>query len=122
MVAVSRPTEPGISPPKGLELKNPLFEKWLQLLQAAFPRVRTVKATLNPASVAANSEDTQTFTIEGLTTNDIVEINKPSDTAGLSLSQWWVSAADTLSVKFRNHTGGAIDPPSEDYLIKATRL
>jgi hypothetical protein len=83
--------------------------------------VQTYTATLDVASVAANSESVQTFTVNGLVTTDIVMVNKQSNTAGLDLVQWWVSGADELSLKYRNHTGAPIDPASEDYLIMATR-
>jgi len=119
-MAMSQPNEPGTTPPKGLNIGD-LLAKWLQNLYASYPKVRTSKETLNPTSIPANSEDTQTFTVTGLTTEDIVTVNKPTDTAGISISQVWVSAADTLSIKFRNHTGGAIDPGSESYLISAIR-
>lgn len=121
-MAITEPTEKGIAPPNGLGLdESGAFLKWLRILQLSYPKTRTAKQTLDPSSVAANSESTQTFTVEGLTTMDIVTVNKPSDTAGLSISQAWVSAADTLSIKFRNHTGSPIDPASEDYLIAAIR-
>lgn len=123
MTAVRLPTEPGITPPKNLELeRQPLLKKWLQILYLSFPKTRTVKATLDPASVAANSESLQTFTIEGLSLNDLVIVNKPSNTANIWIVQAYVSAADTLAIKFYNNSGGAIDPASEDYLIKATRI
>lgn len=94
---------------------------WFGRITSTFKRVRTYTPTIDPASVSANSESLQTFTVEGLTTADSVTVNKPTDTAGVSISQVYVSATDTLAIKFRNHTGGGIDPPSETYRVTAIR-
>ena len=111
-----------LEPPKGLELKEtPKLEKWLTNLWSVFPRTRTYSATINPVSVSANSEYTQTFTVTGLTASDIITLNKPTKTAGLSILDWFATV-DTVSITFRNYTGSTIDPPSETYLIQATRL
>ena len=104
----------------------PLFKsdqafRWFTQLIDVIQKVETYKQSLDVASVAANAESVQTFTVTGLTTEDIVTVNKQSNTAGLDLVQAWVSAADTLSLKFRNTTGSAIDPGAESYLIQANR-
>ena len=112
----------GLEPPKGLELtKAPHLEKWLTNLWLVFPRIRTYSATLNPSSVSANSESTQTFTVTGLTASDIITLNKPTKTAGLSILDSFATV-DTVSITFRNFTGSPIDPPSETYILQATRL
>lgn len=114
--------EKGLEPPKGLELDDrPHLQKWLTNLWSVFPKTQTYSVTIDPASVSANSESTQTFTVAGLTTSDIITINKPTKTAGLSVLDGF-STVDTVSITFRNYTGSPIDPPSEIYLIKATRL
>lgn len=97
------------------------WSKWLGRLRNSFPKVQTFSEAINPASVAANSEAVEVFTVAGLTTSDIVTVNKPSNTAGLDIVQCWVSATDSLSIKFRNHTGSPIDAGSEIYLISAVR-
>jgi hypothetical protein len=94
---------------------------WFGNITAVFKRIRTYTPTINPASVTANSESLQTFTVEGLTVSDVVTVNKPTDTAGISISQAYVSATDTLAIKFRNHTGSNIDPPSETYRVMTIR-
>ena len=76
---------------------------------------------LDVASVAANTSAEQTFTVQGLTTDDIVIVNKPSLDAGLAVGNARVSAADTLALTFINSTSGAVDPGSETYKILAFR-
>ena len=99
------------------------FERWLgQVTELDMRPTRTYKATIDPASVAANTESTQTFTVTGLTTDDAVFVCKPTDTANLYIRQAWVSAANTLSLKFYNDSGGAIDAGSEVYKVVAIRV
>lgn len=119
--------EKGIQPPAQDEITRfskdyPELGRWLRLLRDGFAKVSTHQATLDVASVAANSESVQTFTVTELTVYDVVTVNKPSNTAGLDLVQAWVSDADELSLKFRNATGSPIDPGAEIYRIVATRL
>lgn len=80
-------------------------------------RFGVVQATLDVASVAANTTAAQTFTIPGLKVGDFVAVNKPSLSAGLSVAGARVSAPDTLSLTFGNHTGSPIDPTAETYLV-----
>ena len=118
--------EKGIAPVPRIALLKDLLSwspwaKWFERLVNAFPKVQTYSQAIDVASVAADSESVQTFTVTGLTTNDIVTVNKPSNTAGLDLVQWWCDTDNTLSLKYRNHTVSAIDPASETYLITTTR-
>lgn len=110
----------GIDPPPP-ELRGWVGFGWLQRLHSAFPKTQTFSATIDPTSVAANTTSEQTFAVTGLTTDDIVTVNKPTHTAGLGIGNARVSATDTLAITFGNYTASAIDPPSETYLIKATR-
>ncbi len=117
--------EVGVEPPKSLEWYrnlDPRAKEWIDRLQQALPKVSTYTPAINPSSVAANSESVQTFTVNGLSTNDVVTVNKPSDSIGLGIIQVWVSATDTLSIKFYNHTGSPIDAGSETYRVVAVRL
>lgn len=98
------------------------WDKWHDKLLQNVHYTRSYEAVIDPGSVSADSEDTQTFTVEGLIANDVIKVNKPTKTAGLSVLDAFVSAADTLSITFRNYTGSPIDAGSEIYRIIATRL
>jgi len=98
------------------------WSKWFNILKDNVYHTKSYQTTLNPSSVSADSEDTQTFTVSGLSTNDVVVVNKPSKTADLSVLDAFVSASNTLSLTFRNFSVGAIDPPEESYRIIAIRL
>lgn len=110
---------PTISQP---ETADPIrLANWLNRIVELLPFVQTFAVDFDPASVSANSESVQTIAIAGVTTEDILVVNKPTNTAGLDLVHAWVSAADTVSVKFRNHTGSPINPGTETYSILAVR-
>ena len=94
---------------------------WFQDLRIAFPKTQTYAIAHNPASIAAGAEATQTLTVSGVTTNDIIVVNKPTKTAGLVLTDAFASAANTVKFTLRNDTGGAIDAGEETYLVLATR-
>lgn len=71
--------------------------------------------TLDVASVAANTSAEQTFTVNGLTVDMMVFVNKPDLDAGLVVGNARVSAANTLALTFGNSTAGAVNPASEVY-------
>jgi len=96
--------------------------RWISRVFTNYPKVQTFNPTLTPSAVSANAESVQTFTVTNLTTMDIVTVNKPTNQSGLDLIHSWVSAANTLSIKYRNQTGSPITPTSEAYLIKSIRL
>ena len=69
-----------------------------------------IYASLIPASaLATDSSSTQTYTINGLIPNDIVElfpqVSLATSTTYLTIGSVWVSAANTLSVQWVNSTG-----------------
>ncbi len=80
-----------------------------------------VSLTINPASVAANTTAEQTFALTGLAVGDMVLVSKPSLSAGLSVGDARVSAANTIAITFENHTAGAIDAGSETYQVLVIR-
>lgn len=80
-------------------------------------RFGVVTASLNVASVAANTTAEQDFTITGLKTGDVVFVNKPSASAGLGVVNARVKAANTLSITFVNATASPIDPAAETYSV-----
>lgn len=83
---------------------------------------RAYDVTISPAQVAANTSAEQTFTVAGLTTDDYVQVNKPTAQAGLGIVGVRVSAADTLAITFANFTAAPITPTaSQTYKIVAIR-
>lgn len=96
--------------------------RWLRRLADAIPKVQTFTVTINPTSVGANTTSEQTVTVAGLSTSDIVYLNKPSHTTGLIVGNVRVSAANTLAVTFANVTAAPIDAASETYKLVAIRL
>ena len=79
--------------------------------------------TLSPAAVGANTCAAQSFTVTGLAAGDIlIAVSKPTEQAGLSALPGHVSAANTATVNFCNHTAGSITPTaSESYNFVAVQ-
>lgn len=78
-----------------------------------FTPIKTVTATINPALVAAATAVTQTFTLTGKGLTPQMVINHlwmPSLEAGITITNYYISAKDTLSVRFANVTAAGIDP------------
>lgn len=101
---------------------SPDWERYFaQTADEVFRRYK-IETTLDPASVSAQTTAEQTFTVEGLNTNDVVRVIKPTHTAGIVISNERVSAADTLAITFGNVSTGAVNPPSETYTIFVMRV
>lgn len=86
--------------------------------------IKIVSATLSPAIVAANTSAEQSFTFTGVAAGDVVlRIEKPTHQAGLTVLGGRVTADNTVSVKFGNHTAAGITPTaSEVYKLVALRM
>lgn len=95
--------------------------RWFGGLRDASSKQATYEVSFNPASIAANTVSRQTVTVAGLTTNDIITVNPPALTAGLTLISYYVSAADTATFVYWNSTGAAIDEGAGTYLIHSVR-
>jgi hypothetical protein len=82
---------------------------------ALFKKLLSATATLDFASIAANSSGTLTITVTGAATGDSVAIGLPaSPTAGI-VFVGYVSSANTVTITAFNVTAGAIDPASASY-------
>ncbi len=94
-------------------------------LQSAVGNVQAIyllNATLTPAQVTANESAEQTFTVNGLLTTDVVQVQKPTTDAGIVIGGSRVSAANTLAINFGNVTTGNLTPTaSEVYVITVIR-
>lgn len=65
-------------------------------------------ATYNPPSLVDGAGDTTTVTCAGAALGDYVSASFSLDLQGIMLTAW-VSAANTVSVRLQNETGGTID-------------
>lgn len=74
-------------------------------------------ATIDPASIAAGGTGSVTATVEGASTTDVAVVSCPSLENGLIPARVYVSAADTVTIEFENHTAGAVDAASQTVYI-----
>lgn len=65
-------------------------------------------ATYNPGSLADGAGETTTITVTGAALGDFAEASFSVDLQGITLTAW-VSAANTVSVRLQNETGGTLD-------------
>lgn len=79
---------------------------------------RRGSATYDPANLADGAGVTTTVTVTGAALGDIAEASFSLDLQGILLTAW-VSAANTVSVRFQNETGGAIDLASGTIIATA---
>jgi hypothetical protein len=90
--------------------------------QTNIQSIRVCRLTIDPASVNAQTSAEQTFTLKGVTTNDIVlNVIKPTATAGLGIANARISGKDTLAITFQNSATTAVNAGSEEYKIVIAR-
>ena len=65
-------------------------------------------ATFNPASLIDAAGEETTITVTGAALGDFVLASFSLDTDGLTVTAW-VSAADTVTVRLQNESGGTLD-------------
>lgn len=87
-------------------VKGPLLPDDVTIIDAALDRIGT--ATYDPPSLADGAGDTTTVTVTGAELGDFVVVSFSNDLQGI-LVQGYVSATDTVSVRFQNETTGTID-------------
>lgn len=81
----------------------------------------TGAATYNPASLPDGDGVTTTVTVTGVALGDYVENSTfTQDLQGVTMSAW-ISATDTVSVRFQNETGGVVDIASGSIYIQARK-
>jgi hypothetical protein len=85
-------------------------------------RWAVVTFTYDPASIAAATTAEQTVTVNGLRVGDyVMDVSKPTLTAGVGIVNCRVSAANTLAITWVNATAAAVDPASETYSLLVMR-
>jgi hypothetical protein len=77
-------------------------------------------ATYDPASIADGAGLTTTVSVNGAQLGDYARASFSNDLQGLIVTAW-VSAANTVSVRFQNETGAAIDLASGTLRANVTR-
>lgn len=92
------------------------------VLRGNIARAFLVTVTYDPANITGTATTTeQDITVTGVKVGDFVMVNKPSSTAGVTIGNARVKAADTVSIQWVNPTAGAVNPASEAYLIAVFR-
>jgi hypothetical protein len=77
-------------------------------------------ATYDPPNLIDGAGNTTTVTVNGAALGDYAEASFSLDLQGITTTAW-VSAADTVSVRFQNETGGTIDLGSGTLRARVTR-
>lgn len=111
-------------------LRDPAGENWPQSWAQWFTQVfRCLKgwnesftetATINFGSIAAGSQATSNVTITGARAGDAVIVQAATATNGIDYDGT-VTANDTVTVRAKNYSTGAVDPASMSYRIIVLR-
>jgi hypothetical protein len=69
----------------------------------------SVSATLNASSLLDGAGETNTIAVSGVKLGDIVlNVSMGVDVSGIAITPY-VSAADVVSIRFQNESGGTLD-------------
>ena len=72
--------------------------------------------TRDVSNISSNSNRVETFSVTGAAVGNVVYVSPRADIGGrLVIGQVWVSAANTVSVRFRNVGGSGQNPPNTTY-------
>jgi hypothetical protein len=76
-------------------------------------------ATLDFGSTSAQSSADLTITVTGAADGDVVSLGVPNASVNANTNYTaWVSAANTVTVRFNNYSSGAVDPASGTFKVK----
>ena len=82
----------------------------------------SITATLNASSLVDGAGETNTITVPGVKLGDIVmNVSMGVDVSGISVTPY-VSAADVVSIRFQNESGGTLDLASTTVKAVVVRL
>ena len=104
---------------RGFALWPKPFANWLtQVFLAVFGWRRTYFGTLTyaPGLIAAQSQATQTVTITGARSGDMVLVRPTTAVNGI-ITDGTVTADDTVTVRVVNYSSGNITPASQVYNV-----
>lgn len=83
--------------------------------------VLTGIVSYDPPSLIDGDGVTTTVTVTGAALGNLVAISADDDLQGVLMTAW-VSAADTVSVRFQNETGGPVNIPNTRLLAQVTTI
>jgi hypothetical protein len=81
---------------------------WVNIDGSSLSSVIDGSATFDPANLVDGAGETTTVTVTGAALGDFAEASFSNDLQGISLTAW-VSASNTVSVRFQNESGGTLD-------------
>lgn len=97
-------------------------ERGTKQFQGMFQDMWKVTCTLDAGSLADGAGETDTITVPGVALGDIVlGASFSVDEAGLSVTGY-VSAANTVSLRIQNESGGTVDLASATVRVVVGRL
>lgn len=101
---------------------------WFRFFSELFERTgigrfyASVTATLDFPNTAAQTSSDLTVTVTGALDGDEVTLTVPAvSMLASSCYNAWVSAADTVTVRFNNYSAAGQDPASGDFLVVVRR-
>ena len=83
----------------------------------------TGSATIDFASTNAQNSRDATITVTGATEGDVVSLGVPNAAVNANTCYTaWVSAANTVTIRFNNYSSGAVDPASATFKVFVTKF
>ena len=83
------------------------------IIQGNVASMTVLTATVDLGSVAANTTEEETATVNGVKSGDFVLVSKPTLEAGIILGTVRVTADNTVAIQVVNSTASAVDAASE---------
>lgn len=101
---------------------NPMTRVWREYIESFDRLLRALKGieasfTFDPPSLASGAGSETTLTVFGAALGDFVLASFSQPLSGVTISAW-VSAVDTVSVRFQNNTGATVDLASGTLAIR----
>ena len=97
--------------------------KWMQRLADLITYTRAFTFACGTTSITANTTVEVTYTVAGLFADDVVTVNPASTMpTGVGIVGAYVSATDTLKVRYMNTTAGNLPLVAATYTVLATRF
>lgn len=75
----------------------------------------SASTAIDVGNLASHASETHTITVTGATTADLAVCRPLTEPTADIDAHEWISAADTVSIKFHNDSGGNVDPASINY-------